>query len=159
MKNKGIIFAIVLVLIVATIFILRADPSEGYESFDQLEGVVYTSFSCGCCDIHASYMQRNTNMAVDVKKMDPYQLDSMKEGWEIPSNLRTCHTTLIGDYFVEGHVPLEAINKLLLEQPDIKGIALPGMPSGSPGMPGAKTQDFVITAINNDGTTYEFMRI
>ena len=73
--------------------------------------------------------------------------------------MESCHTVVIGDYFIEGHIPLEAVEKLLVEKPDIKGIAMPGMPSGSPGMPGAKKGDFVIYAVNNDGTTEEFMRI
>ena len=60
---------------------------------------------------------------------------------------------------MEGHVPLEAIEKLLQEKPDIKGIAMPGMPSGAPGMLGKKTGDFVVYAVNNDGSYEEFMRI
>ena len=63
------------------------------------------------------------------------------------------------DYFVEGHVPIEAIEKLMAEKPDIAGIALPGMPSGSPGMGGSRSGQFVIYAIGKDGTTTEFMRI
>ena len=56
-------------------------------------------------------------------------------------------------------MPLEAVEKLLKEQPDIAGIAMPGMPEGSPGMPGSKRGDFVIYAVNNDGSYSEFMRI
>ena len=52
--------------------------------------------------------------------------------------MQSCHTTIMGKYFIEGHVPLQAVNKLLKEQPDIDGIALPGMPIGTPGMPGEK---------------------
>ena len=73
--------------------------------------------------------------------------------------MEICHTTIIGDYFVEGHVPLEAVEKLLTEKPDIKGIAMPGMPSGSPGMPGAKKGDFVIYAVNRDGSYEEWTRL
>ena len=66
---------------------------------------------------------------------------------------------IYGNYFVEGHIPIEAIKKLLVEKPDIKGIAMPGMPSGSPGMPGAKDGQFIIYAVAKDGSTYEFMRV
>ena len=85
--------------------------------------------------------------------------NSFKEGHGIPSFLESCHTTIIGNYFVEGHIPLEAVEKLLEEQPDIAGIAMSGMPSGSPGMPGTKTEDFIIFSVNRDGTYQEFMRI
>jgi hypothetical protein len=70
----------------------------------------------------------------------------------------SCHTLIIEDYFVEGHIPIEAIEKLLAEQPDIDGITLPDMPSGSPGMPGVKKGDFVIYSVKG-GKTSEFMRI
>ena len=73
--------------------------------------------------------------------------------------MESCHTTVIGEYFVEGHVPVEAIEKLLAEKPDVAGIGMPGMPSGSPGMPGAKQGQFIIYSINKDGTINEFMRI
>ena len=83
----------------------------------------------------------------------------IKEQNKIPTELQSCHTSIIGGYFVEGHIPVEAINKLMQEKPNIAGIGMPGMPSGSPGMPGSKTGDFVITAVNKDGSMYEFMRI
>jgi len=78
-----------------------------------------------------------------------YDDESIKK--DVPLNLRTCHTTMVGDYFVEGHVPYEAIEKLLEEKPDIAGIALPGMPSGAPGMTGFKSGPFVIYSVNHDG--------
>jgi hypothetical protein len=65
---------------------------------------------------------------------------------------------IIGNYFVEGHVPIEAVNKLLSEKPAIDGIALPDMPSGSPGMPGAKRGKWRIFALS-DGKMSEFMEI
>ncbi len=67
----------------------------------------------------------------------------------IPGDLWACHTAVIGGYAVEGHVPVEAIDRLLAEKPQIKGIALPGMPSGSPGMPGPKTEKFIIYTISD----------
>ena len=86
-------------------------------------------------------------------------LDETKRKYEIPPQMESCHTIIVGNYFVEGHVPLEAVEKLLREKPNIKGIAMPGMPSGSPGMPGAKNGDFVIYGVNQDGTTFEFARL
>lgn len=161
---KGITIAVLAAITVMIIgmIALASGNNKDLSSLEELqgkEGVVYTSFACGCCDIHADYTKRNTGMNMNIRKIDPYTLDSIKDELGVPSNVQTCHTTMIDDYFVEGHIPMEAINKLLAEKPDIRGIALPGMPSGSPGMPGRKTEDFVILAVNNDGTTYEFMRI
>lgn len=72
--------------------------------------------------------------------------------------MQSCHTTVIGGYYIEGHVPVEAIKRLLEEKPQIDGIALPGMPAGSPGMSGSKEGPFVIYSISG-GQTSEFMRI
>ncbi len=80
----------------------------------------------------------------------------MKNDLGIPQDMWSCHTSMVGDYFVEGHVPVEAIRKLLDEQPPIEGIALPGMPSGSPGMPGVQAQPLTVYSIV-DGETNEFM--
>ena len=85
-------------------------------------------------------------------------MSSIKEKYQIPPSMRSCHTVVIEDYFVEGHVPIEAIKKLFAEKPDIDGIVLAGMPSGSPGMPGQKTEAFKIYALR-DSQTSEFMII
>jgi len=82
-------------------------------------------------------------------------MSSIKRKYQIPQNMEGCHTAVIGDYFVEGHVPIEAIEKLLEEKPDIDGIVLPGMPSGSLGMSGQKIEAFEIYALSN-GTASEF---
>ena len=118
--------------------------------------VLYKSTFCGCCEGYTSKLT-GAGMNIDVKNMD--DVSPIKVKHKIPSEMQSCHTMEIEGYFVEGHVPFEAIQKLLNEKPDIDGIALPGMPSGSPGMPGKKTAPFIIYAINHDGSSYEFMRI
>ena len=85
-------------------------------------------------------------------------LQEIKNQNNIPYNMRSCHTSFIDGYFVEGHIPIEAINKLLTERPDIDGIALPNMPAGSPGMPGYKQGEWIIYSIK-DGQASEFMRV
>lgn len=85
-------------------------------------------------------------------------ISGIKNSLGVPDELLSCHTTVIKDYFIEGHVPIEAISKLIEERPDVKGISLPGMPSGSPGMPGAKEGTFVIYSVD-DGGYSEFMVI
>ncbi len=94
----------------------------------------------------------------DVKWVKTEDSGRVKDSLGIPQNLRSCHTMKIGDYYVEGHVPVEVIRKLLRERPAIKGIALPGMPSGSPGMDGVKIAPFVIYSISEDGVA-EFTRV
>ncbi len=85
-------------------------------------------------------------------------MTSVREYYQIPEGMESCHTAIINGYFVEGHVPVAAIKKLLEEKPNIDGIALPGMPSGSPGMPGQKNEAFHIYALS-DGKSSEFMTI
>lgn len=74
-------------------------------------------------------------------------MTSIKQTYQIPQNMISCHTGIIEDYFVEGHVPVKAIEKMVEEKPAIDGIALPGMPQGSPGMPGTQTEPFKIYAL------------
>ncbi len=85
-------------------------------------------------------------------------MTSIKQEYQIPQDMISCHTAVIEDYFVEGHVPVKAIEEMLEEKPAINGIALPGMPPGSPGMPGEKTESFKIYALL-DGAKSEFMII
>lgn len=118
---------------------------------------VYKSQSCGCCGIYTNYLKGKGNFNVNV--VDMMDLSPLKRELEVPFNLESCHTTKVGDYFVEGHAPLEAVNKLIAEKPDILGIALPGMPQGSPGMPGSKNGEFVIYSVNKDGSQDIFMRL
>ena len=70
-----------------------------------------------------------------------------------------CHTSFVGGYVIDGHVPIEAVQKLRAERPAIKGLALAGMPTGSPGMPGPTTEPFIIHAIDKEGKTSIYMTI
>jgi len=147
----------VLLIILSWFFISNnGSNAEALQNFNG-EVTIYKSGSCGCCDVWTSYFKGKSKL--DANVIDQYDLSPVKTQLGVPSALESCHTTKVGNYFVEGHIPAEAINKLIEEQPDIKGIAMPGMPDGSPGMPGAKTGDFVIYAVNNDGSYEEYMRI
>ena len=95
--------------------------------------LVYKGPSCDCCEVWMDYMRQN---GFTVKTPDDPEDDGMAYRLKIPAALASCHTAVIGDYIVEGHVPVSDINRLLDEQPDIVGIAVPGMPMGSPGMEG-----------------------
>ncbi len=103
--------------------------------FNNYTAEVFYSEACGCCVNYIGYLR---DSGFNVKATLVNDVKDAKDKLNIPGELRSCHTTKIGDYFVEGHMPVEAIKKLLTEKPQIDGIALAGMPSGSPGMPGAK---------------------
>ncbi len=159
-KKKGIwffavgaIFAILLILLFT-----RSSSASSFENINKVSQIdIYKSITCGCCDVYSSYVDGKISAKVNV--VDIQDSKKIKEQYGVPSELQSCHTSIVGNYFVEGHVPLEAVEKLLKEQLDIKGIAMPGMPMGSPGMPGSKNGDFVIYAVHNDGNYSEFMRI
>jgi len=99
------------------------------------EAIVYKSPTCGCCKGWATYLQRN---GYKVTVIDREDMEQVKDEMGVPENLRSCHTAKIDGVVVEGHVPLEAIENFLAERPKAKGLASPGMPSGSPGMDGPK---------------------
>lgn len=92
----------------------------------------------------------------EVTKIDLDDLTSIKEKYRIPARVQDCHTSVIGDYYIEGHVPAAAVERLLREKPKIAGLALPGMPSGSPGMPGIKHGPFRVLQVNFDGSLEVF---
>ncbi|MBI5389648.1 DUF411 domain-containing protein [Candidatus Woesearchaeota archaeon] len=123
---------------------------------DAKKVTIFKSESCGCCGIFVQYMDQR---GYDVEVVQTPDMSAIKEKYNIPARMLSCHTTVVDGYFVEGHVPEEAIQKLLTEKPDIAGIALPGMPSGSPGMPGAKKGPFVVYAVGKDGSISEFMSV
>jgi hypothetical protein len=104
------------------------------------EAVIYKNPQCGCCKGWATYLQRN---GYKVTVIDVENMEGIKRRLQVPDNLHSCHTAMIDGYVVEGHVPVEAIDKLLTKRPSFTGIASPGMPSGSPGMGGPKEENVV----------------
>ena len=110
------------------------------------EATLYKDPQCGCCEDYAAYLRRN-GYTVTVKPTHDLSLINRQHG--VPEKLEGCHTTLVGGYVVGGHVPVGTLNRLLTEKPDIKGISLPGMPMGSPGMTGPKTKPFTIYEFGN----------
>jgi hypothetical protein len=99
---------------------------------------------CGCCEEYAGYLRRH-GFAVDVRPT--HDLVAMSREAGVPEELEGCHIAMIGGYAVGGHVPVEAIRRLLAERPPLRAITLPGMPLGSPGMTGSKQGPFTIYAI------------
>ena len=108
------------------------------------KATVYKDPQCGCCEGYVAYLKRN---GFDVATVNTHDLPLIKQQHDVPSTLEGCHTTIIGDYVIEGHVPVTVLLKLLSEKPRIKGISLPGMPEGSPGMSGTKAAPFKVYEI------------
>lgn len=104
---------------------------------------VYFQPNCDCCKEYMKYLEQN-GISVKRNQISLEELRAKKEELGVPAGAAACHTMTIGDYVVEGHVPVETIEKLFTEKPAIDGIALPGMPMGSPGMTGFKTGVFKI---------------
>ena len=100
--------------------------------------------NCGCCSDHAAYL-REHGFTVDI--VEATDLQAIKNQHGVPDALAGCHTILAENYVIEGHVPAAAIKKLLAERPTIKGISLPGMPMGSPGMNGEKEGPFEVVVL------------
>lgn len=161
MKSKIFITALMVVVIVLVGFMaLGSKNVKNNEVVKKSNGIfatIHKSPYCGCCGIYASYME-DLGYEIDLQSIE--NMEKIKEELEVPYELESCHTTEVAGYVVEGHVPNEAIEKLLNEKPDIRGIGMAGMPSGSPGMPGPKLGQFEIYEINHDGSKGElFMSI
>ena len=132
---------------VALIGMLLAYPLSALAATTKV--VLYKNPQCSCCEGYAAYLKEN-GFDVEVKPTNDLAEISRKAG--VPEQYQGCHTAFIEGYVVDGHVPVEAIRKLLAERPAIAGITLAGMPMGSPGMGGEKTEPFVIYAVTKDGT-------
>jgi len=111
---------------------------------------LYKNPRCICCEGYAAYLNQN---GFKVTVIPSNQLEEIRQMRGASDDLDCCHTTVMGQYAVEGHVPLEVIQRLLAEKPAITGVSLPGMPSGTPGMPGPKNGPFKIYAFGNGPAT------
>ena len=118
---------------------------------------VTKSPTCGCCGAWVEHA-RHAGFEVEVHDVEnPYPI---KERLGVPVGKGSCHTAEIGGYFIEGHVPLDDVKRLLAERPAAKGLVVAGMPAGSPGMesPDGRTQPFNVELVAQDGTTTVFAR-
>lgn len=113
---------------------------------------VHKTPTCGCCAVWVEHL-RDAGMSVVVHNHD--DLGPIKQRLGIPYGKGSCHTAEVAGYFVEGHVPAIDIRRMLTEKPKIKGLVLPGMPLGSPGMevPGRPIDPYTVEAVQPDGQT------
>ena len=130
---------------VAVVFAMRGEAAA-----DPIQATLYKNPQCGCCEGHAEHLRAN---GFDVEVIESHDLVQISRDAGVPEAFQGCHTTMIDGYVVDGHVPVATLRRLLTERPNIKGISLPGMPQGSPGMTGHKEGPFTIYIIDKADTT------
>lgn len=138
----------------ALVLAIALGPTVAAHAGEAKKATIYKPLQCGCCDEYADYLKKY-GFAVDVISLPNPELVKKMQG--VPEGFEGCHTMMIDGYVVEGLVPINALNKLLTEKPKIKGISLPGMPIGSPGMPGPKRAPLIIYELS-DSPPKEFAR-
>ena len=119
---------------------------------------VYKDAACGCCKAWVTHLQRS---GFTVRGIDTDDLSGVKRTMGVPAALESCHTAVIGVYLVEGHVPAAEIKRMLAQRPAIRGIAVPGMPIGSPGMEQGDPKQYeryAVVAFTANGGTSVFAR-
>lgn len=116
---------------------------------------VYKDPNCGCCTEWVKHLQKS-GFTVTVR--DTAEAEMVKRSFGVPPALESCHTARIGKYTIEGHVPADLIVKLITEQPAARGLAVPGMPIGSPGMEGSPKQAYEVLLFDAAGKTSVYAR-
>lgn len=114
------------------------------------EVVVYKSPTCGCCKEWVKHLEAN---GYEVKVHEQYDVTPIKQDLGVPGQLRSCHTATVDGYVLEGHVPADLIARLQKEKPAVRGLAVPGMPMGSPGMEGPRKDDYDVLTFDESGRT------
>ncbi|MGQ0714499.1 MAG: DUF411 domain-containing protein [Gemmatimonadaceae bacterium] len=124
--------------------------SEGTHDPAPVTITVYKTAQCGCCRSWVDHLRKH---GFEVTAHDVEDVAAIKTKLGVPAELNSCHTAVTGAYVVEGHVPAADIQRLLAQKPKVAGLAVPGMPMGSPGMemPGMKADKYDVIAFSKDG--------
>lgn len=109
---------------------------------------LYKSPTCGCCSKWVDHMRE---AGFEVAVHDVADMASVKRRGQVPEDLYSCHTGFVGDYVLEGHIPARVVREFLDEAPDLAGLAVPGMPIGSPGMEGRNSLPYNVIAFDEEG--------
>lgn len=109
---------------------------------------IYKQTGCECCAKWAEHLRSN---GIDTRVHETDELHKIKAKFGVPDEVASCHTGKVGNYFIEGHVPADLVQKLLKERPKARGLAVPGMPAGSPGMEGTYKVDYSVLLIRPAG--------
>jgi hypothetical protein len=138
------------VVVVLSACTAPAATEQAANATQQVDITVFKAPYWGCCGDWSEYMREN---GYTVKEEGVENLSTVKNKYKVPAELQSCHTAIVDGYIVEGHVPVAEIERLLTERPDILGLAVAGMPAGSPGMDdeGSPPQPFDVIAFDEDG--------
>jgi hypothetical protein len=128
--------------------------TTGSRAADEQTVTVHKDPSCGCCSGWVKHLQQSDFAVATIETAD---LDSVKTRLGVPPDLAACHTAQIGSYVIEGHVPAPALRRLLDQKPSAAGLAVPGMPMGSPGMEGGRPQPYEVVLFGPAGR-HTYMR-
>lgn len=115
--------------------------------------IVYKDPDCGCCKKWVDHLRKN---GFRVTTHDTRDMSSVKSSFGVKADLHSCHTASVNGYVIEGHVPAADIKRLLRERPKIAGLAVPGMPAGSPGMEGPRSDRYSVLSFDKSGKTKVF---
>ena len=151
MYTKKLLAAALLLAGVAVVVSFRPAPPN-----PDADVVVYKSPTCGCC---VKWIDHLEEAGYTVRAENVVDMVSVKQREGVPMDLSSCHTAIIGDYVFEGHIPARVISDFLEEGPDLAGLAVPGMPIGSPGMEGWNPAPYDVIAFDGDGNRGVFERI
>jgi hypothetical protein len=143
------------ILVVGTLLVGHIGSVAGHAQQPTVD--VYKSATCGCCNKWVDHLRSH---GFAVRTTDREHLTDLKAAHHVPRHLQSCHVALVRGYAIEGHVPAADVQRLLQERPAIAGLAVPGMPIGSPGMetPGHAPQPFDVIAFTKQGQTRVFAR-
>lgn len=111
-------------------------------------GTLYKDPNCGCCGAWNEHMKKG-GFALETRA--DANMSALKDRYRVPADLRSCHTAVVGGYVFEGHVSSDLVARVLKEKPRIAGLAVPGMPPGSPGMESPTHQPYKVIAFDRDG--------
>ena len=145
-----------LIWIIATLVVASGCPAAALAAANGVEVVVFRSAACECCRAWESHLTEAGFLVQDHVADD---MNAIKDAMGLPADSTSCHTASLAGYVVEGHVPAASIERMLSERPEIRGLAAPGMPMGSPGMEvveGMAADAFAVFSIADDGTMVEF---
>lgn len=143
-------------LAVAAAISAASAPPAHQTSSAAIEVTVFKSPTCGCCKEWVEHLRKHAFTVVSKNTSD---VSNVKRTAHVPTGLYSCHTAFVNGYVVEGHVPAEDIHRMLKDKPKIAGIAVPGMPAGSPGMEAGSRKDaYDVVAFKRDGTTSVFAK-
>jgi hypothetical protein len=154
MKNRSITtFRLGGSLLAVALTTGAAPPAPASAVVKEPTVTVYKDASCGCCK---SWIQHLIKHGYRVDAKDTPDMTEVKRALGVPDGLTACHTAVVNGYLIEGHVPAADIARLLKERPKVAGLAVPGMPMGSPGMEGPRTQHYQVLSFDKAGKTKTF---